>query len=481
MRTCVLSFLLLLALHSFGCSRHEPLADSPQHKRVLILTVDTLRPDYMSLEGYDLPTTPRLDALLSRGTRFTRAVSPIPRTTQALASMFTGRYPSETGVRTLYDRLAPEVVPLAKIAQQNGYGTIAVVSNHILTPERELDRGFDVYDFASDIRTARATTGAAIRRLKHRRRDEALLLWVHFIDPHVPYYPPPEIAREFASQYDGPYRLHFGQVQGGAGDRAYPEDLPKRDAVYRNTLPDEVNAHVRRLYAADIRTVDDAAHLLIKWLERRFGDDWYVVFASDHGESLGEHDFFFDHGDYVYNATLRVPLAFVPPRTDSPSPGRVVDDWVSLVDVTPTLVELLDLEVSDDVKRGFQGRSLAPYLKGRSLPPRPVFAECGMSFYPDMIERRVRFDVAGRFRAAIQGPWKLIWAPFQTDRLAYELYDLESDPHETRNLYHPSHPAAAELRPLLQAWMARDTEIGPTEEISEEDLERLRSLGYVGN
>jgi arylsulfatase A-like enzyme len=448
---------------------------------VLVLTVDTLRPDYMSLEGYDLPTTPRLDALLSRGTRFTRAVSPIPRTTQALASMFTGRYPSETGVRTLYDRLAPEVVPLAEIARQNGYGTIAVVSNHILTRERGLDRGFDVYDYASDIRTARATTRAAIRSLRHRRREEALFLWVHYIDPHVPYYPPPELARQFGSQYEGPYRLHFGQVQGGAGDRAYPADLPKREAVFRNKLPDEVNAHVRRLYAADIRAVDDAAHVLMTWLEKRLGDDWFVVFASDHGESLGEHDFFFDHGDYVYNATLRVPLGLVPPETDSSSRSRVVDDWVSLVDVTPTLVELLDLQVSDDVKRGFRGRSLAPYLEGRSLPPRPLFAECGMSFYPEMIKRRVRFDVAGRFRSAIQGQWKLIWAPFQTDDLAYELYDLENDPHETRNLYHPSHPAATELRPLLETWMASDTMISPTEEISDEDLERLRSLGYVDN
>jgi arylsulfatase A-like enzyme len=158
-----------------------------------------------------------------------------------------------------------------------------------------------------------------------------------------------------------------------------------------------------------------------------------------------------------------------------------VDDWVSLVDVTPTLVELLELQISDDVKQRFQGRSLAPYLEGGSLPPRPIFAECGMSFYPEMIKRRVRFDVAGRFRTAIREQWKLIWTPFQTDDLAYELYDLEKDPHETRNLYHPSHAAAAELRPLLKEWMAHDAAISTTEEISDEDLDRLRSLGYVDN
>ena len=448
-----------------------------QRRHVLLLTVDTLRPDYLSSCGYDQPTSPFVDSLMSEGTRFSHALTPIPRTTQALANLLSGCYPHTTRVRTLFDSLTPEVVSIAQLAKNKGFATIAVVSNHILLPARKLDRGFDIYDFADDTRDASQTTRAAIRHLGSRKSEDPIFLWVHYIDPHVPYYPPRELARQFDPDYNGRYREHFGAVRGGIGDSAYPADLGKVRSVFRNNLPDELNTHIRKLYAADVRFTDDAIATLVKWIWRELGDDWLIVFTADHGESLGEHDFFYDHGDYVYNASLRVPLAFTFSRSDPLHSARTIRDWVSLVDVMPTLLELLDLELPVDLPYTVDGRSLVPYFRGDTLPPRACFAECGRSYFPKMVRRRVTFDLQGRFRAAVFGDWKLIWTPGQRPEMEYELYNVTEDPHETRNLYSSKHPEAERLRVLLKGWAKTSgPEAGAP---ASEDVESLRSLGYI--
>lgn len=466
----------IVAALIFSCATPE-VTTPPTPRHVLLLTVDTLRSDHLSSFGYDLPTTPYLDALLAGGVRFPRTLATVPRTTPALASLLTGAYPHTHGVRTLYDPLDEGVASLAELLQWRGYHTVAVVSNHVLTPERRLDRGFAVYDAAGDARDAAATTDAVLGRVDATWRDRSIFLWVHYIDPHVPYLPPPKLAEQFDPGYRGRYAASFGAELGGVGDRAYPSDLPKAQAVFRNPLPPEVNAHVRRLYAADVRATDDQIGRLVEGLKTRVKNDWLVVFTADHGESLGEHDFFYDHGDYVYNASLQVPLGFVLPPGDPRARSATASDWVSLVDVAPTLIELLGLEVSPGAAGRIEGRSLVPILEGGTLPPRPVFAESGRSFYPDLIRRRVGFDVAGRFRAVVDGDWKLIWTPGQTPEMEFELYDLASDPGETVDLYRPDHPQARRLAEHLQGWYRIGG--GGERQPSEEDRRRLRSLGYL--
>ena len=467
--------LFLLALVA-GCDsdRRRP---SARARHVLLVTVDTLRPDYMSFNGYGQPTTPFLDQLLREGLYFEQAVTPLPRTTQALASALSGCYPHTTKVRSLLGSMSPEVVSIAQMARKAGYRTVAVVSNHMLGPKRGLNRGFEVYDQAPDIRDAKLTTEAAIKHLSALKSDERIFAWVHYIDPHMPYYSPLPVVKQFVGDYQGPYANNFGQVPGGVGRLAYPKDLSKRLAVFHNPLSDEVNAHIRRLYAADIRFTDDSMARLVDWMRAHLGDDWVILFTADHGESLGEHEFYYDHGDYVYQASLRVPLGIILP---SDHPLRRVGrcpELVSLIDVMPTLAELMDLPLPAKLPYELEGRSLAPYLRGAAPAPRPAFAECGVCFFPGDVRRRVHFNVAGRFRSVIQGDWKLIWTPGQIDYLEYELYNLAEDPHETRNLYAPSHPRAQELKKLLRGWLRATDDVTRTP--TEQDLEALRSLGYV--
>ena len=158
----------------------------PDRRHVLIITVDTLRADHLGGAGFPLPATPFLDSLLDEGIRFESAVTPIPRTTPALASLLTGAYPHSHGVRTLFDNMKSEATSIAEMARRNGYATMAVVSNHLLVPERGLGRGFDTYDHAGDAREAEETTSRAIHHLRQIRESDAIFAWIHFIDPHVP-------------------------------------------------------------------------------------------------------------------------------------------------------------------------------------------------------------------------------------------------------------------------------------------------------
>jgi len=354
---------------------------------------------------------------------------------------------------------------------------VAVVSNHLLTPRRGLDRGFDVYDSAGDIRGADATTDAALASVREIAPETPLFLWVHYIDPHVPYHPPRALAERFDPGYRGRYEHYFGASPGAIGNRAYPRDLPKRIAVFANPLPDAVNEHIRTLYAADIRFADDEIARLVRGLEQRFGPDWLFIVTADHGESLGEHDFYYDHGDYVYEASIRVPLGIVLPGEDR-NAGRIVEAPVSLVDVTPTLVELLDLLSPDETVQRFEGRSLVPYLRGQTLPERPVFSECGHSFFPGMIKGRVHFDVQGRFRAVVVGDWKLIWTPGQDPAREHRLYDLAADPNETRDLSDRYPERVRDLRRMLDDWMASEGQ-ETARPIPHEEKEALRALGYI--
>ena len=460
-------------------------ACGPPARRIpslLLITVDTLRPDYLSINGFDLPTSPSIDALVRSGFYFEQAVSPVPRTTPALAALLTGSYPHTNDVRRLTDRLSDGVGTLAEVLQSRGYQTLAVVTNQVMTRDRGLDRGFDVYDLAGDTRLAKRTTDVALGYLEGLRPGAPAFAWVHYIDPHAPYHSDPAIIEEFAPGYRGRYAQRFGQ-NGDAYDprshQPYPDDLPKRVATHRNPLDAETNAHVRRLYAADIRSLDTEVGRLVDAARQRMGDDLLIVFTADHGESLGEHDFYFDHGDYVYNAGTRVPLAFVLPGSHPLHGHGRCSGWVSLVDVLPTVFDLLDQDPPAALDAQMAGQSLIACMRGEPLASRPVFAESGFSYYLPDVKRRVRNTIDGRFRAVVKDDWKLIYTPFAPEGDAWQLYDLAADPHEAHDVYRPDHPMLPILQPALEEFVAHTGTERPRGEISPADADALRALGYL--
>ena len=205
------------------------------------------------------------------------------------------------------------------------------------------------------------------------------------------------------------------------------------------------------------------------------------MFSSDHGESLGEHGYSFEHGEYVYNATSQVPLAFLLPPGHPYARSGSSRVWVSLVDVAPTVLELIGMRGAGTER--MEGRSLVPLLAGEELETRPVFVESAHSHDFENVRGRATNDEAGRFRAAVHGDWKLILAPgHDTPEETWQLYHLATDPGETRNLYREDQSEYLRLRgPLLQ-WTSLSGESSSGEEaMSSEDRDALEELGYLGD
>jgi arylsulfatase A-like enzyme/folate-binding Fe-S cluster repair protein YgfZ len=489
---------------------------APRRPNVLLVTIDTLRADRLSSYGYARATTPNLDRLASEGLRYTHAQAPRAKTTPSIASVMSGLYPHEHGVRDLAQPLSRSVPTLAEALARAGYATGAIVGNWVLTDARAgLARGFELWcetlpdvnavppDGAPERKATSLTDGALAalgladappdgagpaRGSLARGDERPWMLWLHYMDPHGAYEAPVE-HRVFASDAPDPIAL----------EDVTPHPLHRhRVAVYnapaQTRLADgRIDASaVRDRYDAEVRYVDAQVGRLLDAL-RASGEleHTLVIVTSDHGESLGEHRYWFEHGVYAYEATCRVPLIVRPPGGCAPQ-ARAVD--VSLVDLAPSLLRWLDvapLSPSHALHAGPGAWLLDPAARIDGLV-RPVYCE--------KVEGA---DLAGavQIKAVRVGDWKLIQryaARRAADGgaggialLSEELYELASDPGETRNQIDapPAQAPLVTLRRSLARFVEADTRLAGLGDLlrrQREGLEQrepdaariLRALGY---
>lgn len=404
---------------SFWLHRHRPL-------NVLLITLDTTRADHLGAYGCDSCETPVLDHLARSGATFDRAYTVAPVTLPSHASILTGLYPAETGLTTNgRGRLSEDCVSITEILQANGYKTGAFVSSFVLDSRFGLDQGFSVY--GDDLSGADSEFAGA-----HRRRpgqnvvDEALawlsenqgepfFCWVHLYDPHAPYLDHQDL---FGDRFQG------------------------------------------RPYDAEIAYTDRQVGRLVEFLKSNgLDDETLVVVTADHGEGLGEHHEE-THGSTIYNSILHVPLIIS--GTARIPAGQRISEAVSVVDMSPTLLDLLELKSDSDVS----GRSLAPAFLDQPIPPAICYAAT---------EEPLLRSGWSPLRSGVDGNWKVILTPRE------ELYNLADDPNELRNL-------AESNSEMLQAMKSRVIEFenslqqrrAETVELSSRDRKALESLGYVG-
>ena len=395
---------------------------------VLLITVDTLRADRLGAYGYAGIHTPNIDRLAREGVLFESCVSPTPLTLPSHTSLLSGTYPLHHGVRDNGSFVVPAGLPtLATLLQPLGFRTGAVVASFVLDSRWGLNRGFaDYYDnfdthqrdlvSIGDIqRPANEVVGAALRWLD-RNGDSRFFLWVHFYDPHDPYEPP------------SPFR------------EQYPEQP----------------------YLGEIAFVDSEIGRLLDWFDRKpNGNPTLTVFAGDHGESLGEHEER-GHGFFLYDATLHVPLLFRLPRREFA--GTRHSETVSLVDVLPTVTELLGIPPPE----GVQGQSLGALIRNaRGFEERPAYSE---TYYP-----RLHFGWS-ELRALQDRRLKLIESPEP------ELYDFARDAAESENAYatrqEDRRRLQRELAALSQGW-SRGALPVTLRQADAETVAKLASLGYL--
>ena len=455
-----LSLLLLPLL--LGCGG-ERAGEPP--RRVFLVTFDTLRADHLGAYGYRRATSPRFDELAGGGVLFERAIAQWPKTGASFASMFTGRYPQTTGLlQRAALRVPAEYLTLPELFQEAGYTTVAVVSNPVLGAELGWDSGFDEYvqtwgrnAFPRDALAFRHLMNAprvnelAAPLLERHAGAERLFVWIHYTDPHAPYALPAGERNPFLG--DG----------HGSDEPVPPRALRKYGLEGRR----DRGFYVAQ-YDANVRLADaHAGELLERARAHGLLEDAVVVLTADHGESLGEHDSWFDHGPLPHNTTAHVPLAIL--GAGIAAEKRVAAP-VELVDLYPTLRELI---APDRVVAGLEGRSLLPLLRGAGGEDAEAF--------------RYAFSEAGHrpsyYRSVQDRGWKLVQSlgggrrrQPSPPRLA--LYDLAADPLETRDLATSRPEEVRRLRRELLGWAAT-ADRRPAELSEDEEAKAaLDALGY---
>ena len=389
-------------------------------RHIILISIDTCRADYLSCYGYAQPTTPHIDALARQGCLFSHAMTPIPLTLPAHASMLTGTIPPHHGKHENKDvYFDPSHVTLAALLKTKGYRTGAFVGAQILNGRFGLNRGFDTYHdrFAQkdqSERRAEEVNRAAFAWLE-KQQSYPVFLFLHYYDPHYTYDPPEPFATNFK---ESPY----------AGEIAYAD-------------------HCIGQVVAKLKSLDMYESSLI-------------IVTGDHGEMLGEHAET-THMYFIYQSAMKVPLVCKLPGSNA---ARKIDDLASIIDIVPTVCDLVDI----DPPAGIQGKNLAPYLSNK--PPRSedrhLYCE---SLYPTKYE-------ANSLLGLISKRWKYI----QTTRP--ELYDLQKDPGEQTNLVEAQPQRARILKDRLAQILQQTVRQEKGREdtpLDAESLKHLHSLGYV--
>jgi arylsulfatase A-like enzyme len=438
-------------------------APAPHARNLILISLDTLRADHLGSYGHRRDTSPAIDALAARGVRFADASATAPWTLPSHATMFTGLYPSRHGVKDYSHRLPERSLTLAEILAGHGYQTLAVASAwNIADPRFALFQGFAAGDVHYVKETREGAHGRVVPNtgpevvararalLEGRDRTRPFFLFVHFYDTHTDFSPEPAYRARFVSPYGGKLDGSTRQLEAirRRGLRLSPADL----------------RFLRELYDAEIRQLDDLLGDFFASLdESGVTGDTLVVLTSDHGEEFQEHGSVL-HGRTQYEELLRVPLILAGPGIPA---GRVVEAPVALVDLLPTLLGRLGLPAPP----GLDGLDLAPTWTGGALPERALFAEAD---HHNRVEGQPMNDIK---RSARIGDDKL-----HLDRHTgqVELFNLSHDPGEQEDLAAAFPERVAPLRAALDRFLAAAV-AGETSgaELSAEEVELLRSLGYV--
>ncbi len=475
-------------------------AVSQPRPNVLLVTIDTLRRDHLGCYGASDAKTPTIDALAKQSVQFLDATSQANTTGPSHATMLTGMYPSENGVRSNAVPIANGIRTLPEVLSEQGFSTAACVSGFTLVQSAtEFAPRFEYYDdnllawhwlpeaaihlrlfrvaiqvanqFGSPPlradRPANETIDSALGWLDSRDPQRPFFLWTHLFDPHCPYNPP----------------APFDRMHDGAGEPVATRNWYKLSTSERRELisdPRQVE-HMRALYKGEISFAD---HELARLLDRLRADGTFdntlVILAADHGEGLGEHGYWFDHGTYLYDSELSVPLLMhFPAGTDA---GLKVEQQVRLLDITPTVLGVLGI----DIPKNLSGVSLVGELHKTAPVNRPSFAQGEVS------GELSGYELGGRKLSLRKHGQKMIWtSDWWLDSVrvpeAWELYDLARDPHEHSDIFEGSKKLPDDgangqsfqsMRASLETWRGITAQGAGRTQQTPEVRAQLRSLGY---
>jgi arylsulfatase A-like enzyme len=507
-------FILLLVL-SLGCER----ACTRTPPDVILITVDTLRPDHLGAYGYKAAKTPHIDALAKRGTTFVNAFAPMGRTTPSLVSMLTGLWPHEQGCREVRTPIKRGTL-ITTVLKKAGYTNLGVTANRAAARKEGLAAGFDAFvqvaDEPEEDWDAADVTAQALALVNDAPREKPVFLWVHYLDPHWPYQPPGATDRA-TKECSTLERIGRGAWESNADGRSH-----------------ELLSKCRKAYDEEVAFTDtQIGRLLAELRKSKRLDNAVILFTADHGENFGEAGLYYAHGPNVHDANLRIPMIVAGLDVEQ---GATRHEVIRLVDMAPTILSLAKIPESE--WPSMQGVDYSQIARDRSatLPEEVLaFAESGgtlvrgnhsyllsgrptkgycinkqehslcwkrtetPALYDRKTDPKMRKDLRSekpelygemfrarerwrpgmtRERSASDGRFKLIERPLFAGGYARTLHDTQTDPGELVDVRDAHPDVYHKLSQALADWTA-DVPGYVQEALSDEAEAQLKALGYV--
>jgi len=437
--------LLLATILYVACGKSEK--NKLQDPNIILITIDALRADHLAVYGYSYPTSPHIDDFAKKSIIFEYAYCPITKTSASFASLMTGLHPLVHKTKPNRGVLSEKHITLADALKMKGYFNFAVLDNANLSQGFKFHQGFDQYMCVwNEIKNKKDSTSYITKTILdflENNKKVPFFLWAHYIEPHAPYMPP--------IQY----------VEQRPKGRVINELKHKVVVGNREHLrADSTEGHFLALYDGAVKYIDDEFGTIINLIFKKgYDKNTIIIFSADHGEELGEYNFFFDHGPLTFNSSTRIPLIVYIPGQKS----RRIRYPVSLMDIYPTLLAQVGLSVPYEI----QGENLFKNNSQRLL-----------------------------FISTVNNNWAVIYKnlhlvninPPLPEKLGLEnryLFDIYKDPYEKENI--------ASQFEMLQNFMEKKymefyeknaKSDGPNKKkqepsLSEKELKNLKSLGYI--
>ncbi|MGD9015677.1 MAG: sulfatase, partial [Candidatus Omnitrophota bacterium] len=386
----------------------DRMINSPKGPNVILIGVDTLRTDHLGCYGYARETSPQIDKLAGDGVLFQEAISHMPATTPSFASILTSRQPISHGVLDNNYQgysLDDQYITLGELLKNSGYNTAAFVSAWTLSPDANLTQGFNEYNHSGLRQRTAEMVNQEVFAWLDKHKNSKFFLFIHYFDPHGRYNPPYPYDRcfDFTNQPHDISKIPFYQRHGNISDPSF---------------------YIAQ-YDGEIKYTDYCIGLVLKKIaDLGLDEQTLIILTSDHGETMNEHLWWFDHGCFVYEEQIHVPLLLWYPKMFT---QKRINALVRHIDILPSILDILGINFSI----GLEGCSLLPLIKGEAIQDQLVYCESARG-NPLRNKKSIR-GIKGKQFAIRSKEWKLIMTP-TVQGLDYQLYNLSHDPQELNNL-----------------------------------------------
>jgi len=457
-------------------------ASIPPTPHVIFISLDTLRADYVGCYGHPWVETPHIDAFARQSVLFTACMSVAPTTLASHTSLMTGTYPHTHGTPRNGFVVNDENIMLAELFREAGYHTAGFIASFVLGTRFNFQQGFDYFDETgirmkgvadqrSEEKTAEKMTNAVLDYLDKAQPEKPLFLFVHYWDPHIPYWPPAPYSRKYMNKHqDNDKKTKMERANALSRESATAERvLGLEEPGPWSEPPDFVEQ-----YAGEISYMDEHLGRLFRGLrDRGILDEALVVMTSDHGESLWDHEPYFTHGHDTYQVNVNVVCIVRLPG--GKHGGTRVSVPISNIDLAPSALAYVGL----DVPARIEGVTIDLTRPGQDMPARMLFSQATK---PWEIEGDDGWPNMMKARGARLGDLTFMELPTTGQR---EMYDLSRDPLEQENMLEKLNSGtsdeAEEFSSKLERWASSADPLPIAYERRErsDTIKRLRALGYA--